>query len=760
VSVERQGERRRLDPALVEHASDGICIIDRSGAMLETNARLGEMLGYEPGELRGANIRDFITPEDLAAQPLMISRVLHGERLLIERRLCRKDGSFLTAEISTKRVDTERLHAVVRDVSRRVEAERALRDSEARFRQILGHLPHVFFLGDPASGHLIYLSPPFERVFGVPADAYRLRPEALMERIHPADRDRVRQVVARHTEGASTEADFRIVRPDGAVRWIRAHAFPVRSAHGQVARVAGIAEDVTEQREAARALQESERRLRAVIRGAPVVLFALDAAGIFTLCEGKGLETIGRTPDELVGRSVYDLYGDGTDIVRGVRRALEGVEVQYVTTTEDVTWEIRISPVLAADGSVQSLIGVATDTTEQTRAAKERQQIELRMRQAQKLESLGVLAGGIAHDFNNLLTGVLANAGLARARLPADDPAHDIVEQVEHAAQRAADLTNQLLAYSGQGRFQITRIRLHLLVEEMAALLTTVISKDTSLAFDFDGAASDVEGDAAQLQQLVMNLITNASEACDKAGGHIVLRVTDEHVRDPEGATGWIGEPPPSGRYVVLEVRDTGEGMDARTQQRIFDPFFTTKGTRRGLGLAAVLGIIRGHKGAVQLLSELGGGTTFRVLIPSAGPPREEVQLSPASPSEWRGGGTILVVDDEEIVRDVTRLALEDAGFTVVGAAEGEEAIRVVKEDGGDLALVILDLTMPGLSGEEVFFEIHRLRPGLPVVLCSGYSEQEAAAHLAGEGLAGFLQKPFRATELLAKVQQVLEPRA
>lgn len=398
----------------------------------------------------------------------------------------------------------------------------------------------------------------------------------------------------------------------------------------------------------------------------------------------------------------------------------------------------------------------ALDTTDLVRAEEERRRLDLQVQQTQKLESLGVLAGGIAHDFNNLLVAILGNAGLALMELPPESPAWQTVLAIETAAQRAAELTRQMLAYSGKGKFVIEQLNLSRVVEEMAHLLEISVSKRAVLKYRFAPDLPAIEGDATQLRQVIMNLITNASDAIGDRSG--VISVSTGLI-DADAAylkTAYMDDDLPEGQYVYLEVADTGIGMDAETAARIFDPFFTTKFTGRGLGLAAVLGIVRSHRGAIKLSTVPGRGTTFTILFPAAGPPAPPGPApAPETASAPLPRAVILVVDDDETVRAVTRRMLELSGFTVLLAADGAEAVALYRERPG-IDLVLLDLTMPAMDGEETFRELRRLDPGVRVILTSGYSEQDAADRFAGTGLAGFIQKPYRPQDLIEKVRVAL----
>ncbi|MEO9255990.1 MAG: ATP-binding protein, partial [Tepidiformaceae bacterium] len=386
-----------------------------------------------------------------------------------------------------------------------------------------------------------------------------------------------------------------------------------------------------------------------------------------------------------------------------------------------------------------------------------------------KLESLGILAGGIAHDFNNLLVGILGNAGLALAEVPASSPARTTLEDIQTAGRRAADLARQMLAYSGKGRFVIQQLALNALVAEMTHLLGVSISKGALLTCNFTTPLPLVEGDATQLRQVIMNLVVNASDAIGDGEGVIKVSTGVIHAERADLAQAYLAPDLPEGDYVFLDVLDSGSGMTRQTMARIFDPFFTTKFTGRGLGLAAVLGIVRGHRGAIKVTSEPGRGTTFRLLLPATREVPEEVAALESNEPErsaeereqqWRGSGTILVVDDESGVRAVTGRALKRFGFEVIQAADGESGLDCFAERAADIVCVLLDMTMPRMSGEETFLKMHRQWPNVPVILMSGYSEVDTSPGFLDRGLAGFIQKPYDILTLKDTIRTVLSQAA
>jgi signal transduction histidine kinase/HAMP domain-containing protein len=425
-----------------------------------------------------------------------------------------------------------------------------------------------------------------------------------------------------------------------------------------------------------------------------------------------------------------------------------GKEQHLEVEARGILWDAHWIPV-----SEDLYMHFAFDVTKSKRAEEEKRGLERQVQQAQKLESLGVLAGGIAHDFNNLLMVVLGHAELALKEISPMSAARGSLAEITTAARRAADLCRQMLAYAGKASFTLERVGLRDLVEEMAHLLKTAISKKAILNLNLERGLPPIEADPSQIRQIAMNLIINASEAISDRSGVITVsvgatRCDEEYLRKTE-----LREALTPGLYVHLEVTDTGGGMDAETRSRIFEPFFSTKFTGRGLGLAAVLGIVHAHKGALKVYSEPGKGTTFKILFPALTDGEDATRSpEPSSLADWRGQGTILLVDDEESLIALGARMLEHLGFTVLTATDGLQAADLYRKRGKEIDLVLMDLTMPHMDGAEAFGELRRLNPDVRVVLASGYSHEDVASRFAEKGLDGVLQKPYS----LAKLREAL----
>jgi PAS domain S-box-containing protein len=456
---------------------------------------------------------------------------------------------------------------------------------------------------------------------------------------------------------------------------------------------------------------------------------------------------------ELQDDGEVDLVGTDSPIWLGVplrtRQEVFGVVAVQRYDQASVYTERHLEVMTFVSGTIAAAI-------ERMRAQEERRELEEQMRHAQKLESLGVLAGGIAHDFNNLLTGIMGNADLALMTAAEETSVGKSLKEIKKSAERAAELSRQMLAYSGRGNFVIEPIDLNDVLAEMSNLLEVSISKKATLRCDLAGGLPSVVGDATQVRQVIMNLITNASDAIGDAEGIIRLSTGVVECSQSDLAECYAGSELPAGTYAYVEVADSGCGMSEDTLQRIFDPFFTTKFTGRGLGLAAALGIMRGHGGGIRVESEEGRGTVFRILLPTDGSQASSQEAPVVERPTVASEGVVLLVDDEETVRLVGASMLEQSGFSVVTAADGSEAVDYFREHQDEIGCVLLDLTMPRMDGRETFDELRRIRSDVRVVLSSGYSEQEVYGRFAGQGIAGFVQKPYLMDRLVGEVQRAM----
>jgi PAS domain S-box-containing protein len=519
------------------------------------------------------------------------------------------------------------------------------------------------------------------------------------------------------------------------------------------------------------ALREGEERLQMVLKGGDLGMWDMDLRKNEIVFNERSARILGYRLDEIDSRVEWWSERVHPDDFAEVNRLFEAhvegrsefFETEHRVRTKHGQWTwIYVRGAVVErdeDGTPGRVTGTQLDVNDRRQADTERRALEAQFQHAQKLESLGVLAGGIAHDFNNLLTGIMGNANLALLDLPVNSSTRENVVEIERASLRAAELCKQMLAYSGRGSFVIEKINLSEMVQEMAHLLEVSTSKKAVLKYHFADKLPFVEADVTQMRQVAMNLITNASEAIGDANGVITVSTGSMICDRGYLQNVYLDDELPEGQYVFMEVADNGCGMEAETEKRIFDPFFTTKFTGRGLGLSAVLGIVRGHRGAIKIYSESGEGTTFKVLFPASDEPETDFQRPQASGAgnEWKGSGTVLVVDDNETVRDVAKRMLTRMGFDVLMAVDGTAAIGLFERRKEEIVCVLLDLTMPQMDGVECFRELRRIKPEVRVILSSGYNEKEATQRFTGKGLAGFVQKPYVSGILSKKLRDILE---
>jgi PAS domain S-box-containing protein len=543
--------------------------------------------------------------------------------------------------------------------------------------------------------------------------------------------------------------------PDGRELYLT--ALPIKGPDGRPFEVLSQVQDLTN----LEVVRRAKDRLQTVISGAPIVLFAVDREGIFTLSEGKGLEALGLAPGEAVGKSAYHLYRDAPSIVASIQRALAGATVTDFVELGTLAYDTYYVPLRDPDGSIRGVIGVATDITERRRAERALQESEEKLRHAQRLESVGSLAGGVAHDFNNLLTAMFGHLHFLRDKLGASEELRAEVDAVEHAANRAATLTRQLLAFSRKQVLQLRAVDLNAVVAGMEPMLKRLIGEDVELMTQLGAKRPWIRADAGQVEQVVINLVVNARDAMPE-GGRVVLETRDVAPSFGPGEAG-EGDPihpgsEPTGSRVGLIVRDTGRGMDAATLERAFEPFFTTKavGEGTGLGLSTVYGIVKQSEGEVFVTSAAGEGATFTLHFPSAPEPEMDEPRTGTLPVLTPGHETILLVEDEPMVRDLFRDVLEASGYRVIEAANGIEALEAAARFGGGIDLLVTDVIMPGMAGGELVRRMAELRPATRVLYVSGYTDDALVRRGVIEAGASFLQKPCMPDELSRVVRQIL----
>jgi PAS domain S-box-containing protein len=526
--------------------------------------------------------------------------------------------------------------------------------------------------------------------------------------------------------------------------------------------------DISDRKRMEQALRESEATFRAHVENSFDVIFTLNAAGTFVFVSPAWERHFGYPVSEVMGQS-FAPFVHPDDIQPCVEY------LKWVLTTGQ-SGTSPVYRVKCADDSMRSFvangrpytdtkgellfIGVGHDVTDQLQAEQDRLEFERQLLHTQKLESLGVLAGGIAHDFNNLLMAILGNVELAALKLPLNSSANELLEQATLAANRAADLTSRLLAYSGKGVFVINRLNLNEFATENITLFRAAVPRTVSIDLNLSPEIPHIMGDIAQIQQIVMNLITNAAESIETLPGHITLSTGLQICDQLCLSMSRLEERPAPGSFVYLEVCDNGAGMNEQIQDRIFDPFFTTKFTGRGLGMSAVLGIVRAHSGALFLDSSLAMGTTIRVIFPvDVTPPEPKTGFTVAATpvaDESSLSGTALIVDDEKSVLKICVTMVNQCGLRTITAVDGASAINIFRRQCDEIDLVLMDLTMPNMDGIEAMNELRSIKPDIKIILSSGFNEQEIDERISLQAPSGFIRKPYLLKSLEAELRRVM----
>ena len=556
--------------------------------------------------------------------------------------------------------------------------------------------------------------------------------------------------------------EYPFITLKGQRKWLLNNSYLVHDQASGLEAVQVVLHDITERKQADEALQDALSRFEAVIENTPLVAIqGFDRDGVVRHWNRTSEQFYGYSAAEMIGQPITGrlLRDEAADQFERTLRTIwetgqpaEPREWSVESKNGDTRWIYSSMFPVAQQGAVAEVFCMDVDITASRRSAMDQRRLETQLQHTQRLESLGVLAGGVAHEFNNLLMGILGHAELAL--LTMDDAGHleSHLRQVVRSTERAAELTRQLLTYSGQGSFFFHPVDLSSLIKDVAHLCAVSQSKKVELRYELAQDLPLIDGDAAQLHQVVLNLVSNAGEAIGEENGEILIRTGVVECDRVFLAEARYAENSPEGRYVYLEVSDSGRGMDEETLARIFDPFFTTKFIGRGLGLAAAIGIVRAHQGFIHTESIPGKGSKFTILFPETH--RREIPMRPVT--QTHGKGLILLVDDEKEVRTVIREFLEQAGYEVLTAADGVEAVKIFEEAADEITLVLLDVKMPRMDGEEAFGIMRGIRPDIRVVLSSGYGEQDAMQRFKGKGITGFVQKPYHAKALLVRLQEIL----
>jgi len=759
----RESEDRYRD--LVEHSHDLLCTHDLEGKLLSVNPAVLRIGGYSKDELLGMNFGDFLAPEVRgqfgnylteiqakgAASGVMLVQTKGGERRLWEYH----------NTLRTEGIATPIVRGMARDITEHKKAEKALQDSENRYRTLVENSNDGIALvkGD---AHL-YVNLKFLEIFGY-NHFEEIVEKPISITIHPDDRDRVVEMVrGRQTkEGEPSKYEFKGIRKDGSIVYIEVAA--TKTTYQGEAVSLSYHRDITERRRAEEALQKSEEKYRTILENIEDGYFEVDIAGNFTFFNDSLCRLLGYSRDEMMGMNNRQ-YTDNEN----AQKLYQTFNRVYRTgkPTKEFDWEIirkegtkrsiEASVSLIKDPSDNRIgfRGIVRDVTERKRIEQEKTTLEEQLRQSQKIEAIGRLAGGIAHDFNNLLTVIKGYSQLSLQELKEDVPLRGNIEEIKRASDKAADLTRQLLAFSRRQILEMKVLDLNTALRDMDKMLHRLIGEDIELVTVLTDDLGRVKTDPGWVEQIIMNLAVNARDAMPSVGK---LTIETANVElDGAYARNHIAVTP--GRYVMLSVSDTGVGMTPEVRQQVFEPFFTTKekGKGTGLGLSTVYGIVKQSGGNIWVYSEPGQGTTFKIYLPRVDEPLEELKEKVVKEELPHGSETILLVEDEEVVRKLAVRILKRQGYTVLEGSHGNEAIDVCKQHKGPVHLLLTDVVMPHMSGRQLAEQLKQVCQGFKVLYMSGYTDNAITHHGVLEEGINYLQKPFTVDGLARKVREVLD---
>jgi PAS domain S-box-containing protein len=759
-----------LARALFEESGDALFLLDpETDRLIEVNPVVLRLTGFSRAEILQFPATHFFRFESSGGHQRLRgafskTMVFHSQDGYLLRT---KEEKWVPVNITVSRlhVQPRTLGLIIaRDDRDRRQALTQARRVEAELRAVLGSSPAALWSAERAPGpdvHLgwqfRYVSPLLARIAGRSSD-YFDNPFKWSEVVHPADREAYRTALRRLLTGTATDVEqqYRVQAMDGAVRWIRDRLQVVRDASGRPQRLDGCLVDFTEQRQAEEALRQSEQRFRALVEKSRDGIMLIDERGFIRYATPASRLAFGYEPGELVGKDFFDLISPAD---RSSTRKCLTIAGKYAG--EDVAHTFHAA---AADGTPRTIEMNACNRLDDPsvralvvnyRDVTERNQLEEQLRQSHKLEAVGRLAGGIAHDFNNLLTVILGNLELVRSGIAGDEEP-ELLKSTERAARQAADLTKQMLGFARRQPLRTATLDLNAIVQEAVGLLRRTIDPRIAIRLQTAADLRPVAVDPVQIQQVLMNLCLNARDAMAE-GGTLTVETANADVPRPPG----VDSEAPEGGFVRVSVSDTGVGMTEEVRTKIFEPFFTTKdvGQGTGLGLAVVYGVARAHGGWVDCSSTPGVGSRFDVYLPR-GKTSDELAaesgfqiLAPA-----RGSGeVILLADDEPMVRSLAQTALERQGYRVLLAGDGAEAVEVFQREGGRIALVVLDMSMPVMSGHQASAAIRKRAPRTKILFASGHPLSDIAPD---DPISGFLHKPYTPSSLAIAVRKMLDATA
>jgi PAS domain S-box-containing protein len=749
-----------LITATLESTADGIMVVDTAGNIQKYNQRFLEVWRLS---------EDFVkSNDDMQIRLHMLNQIKDPDRVIKETEelydhqeidnhsvMELEDGRIVERYSRPQKVEGETVGRVIsfRDITERRRAEEAIRASEANYRAIFDSANDAIFIHDIETGEIRDFNQRACEMFGYTRDEMRmLDVNGLSTGESPHTQQDALRLIDRASKGEPQLVEWKAKHKSGRVFWAEVS---IKSAViGGNDCMLAILREINERKLAEEALRENKQRLSNTLNAVPDMVYELALDGTVLYANDIASETLGIPLETLGEITLLDLLDEESlqTASKEIQRILETGEPSHNVKYNLKACDGQIIPVeahavvLERKNQEPTILGVARDITE-------KKLLEQQLLQAQKMESIGTLAGGIAHDFNNILGGILGYASFMKSKIETDHPFFKYLDTIERSSTRAAELTAQLLGFARGGKYDTKPLNLNEAVIETLDIIERTIDKSISIETQMSESLPTITADGGQLQQVLMNLFINAADSMP-AGGRLTIE-TDTEILSEEYARLHMGAK--SGSYVRLAVTDTGIGMDKETQKRIFEPFFTTKkeGKGTGLGLSMVYGVVKNHEGYIAVYSELGHGTTFKIYLPVSG--EAESARTPEAPAPHGRGELILVVDDEEPIRDFTKDVLEGNGYRVILAEDGVQAVRICEEYDGNISLVVLDMVMPKMGGHETFLRMRASNPKIRALLSTGYSQNSEAQAILDSGVKGFIQKPYQPNALLSKVRSVID---
>ena len=758
--------------SLVENISDVIYELDNQGVITYISPVVRDVMGYEPADIVGKNFIDFVHKDDRSRLIERFSELLKGIEYPSDYRVIDKAGDVRWIRTRTRPIMTDHVASGARgtmmDITERKRTEDALRTSRLQLAEAMDLARIVYWERDTGTDEFIF-NDPFYTFYGTTAaqeGGYRMTSEEYARRfVHPDDIPLINQ--GRENRLSSEEHEFsyefehRIIRRDGEVRHILVRIRSAKDAKGRTVRVYGANQDITERKEAAEALREGEDRFRKVFDESPIGMVMVDSDYRFVRANAAFCGMFGYTEQELTSLTFKDITHSehiARDVLR-VGELLNGkiplyrTEKRYVRKDNKIVWgSSTVSTARDKDGRFLYFLAMVEDITQRKLAEKEKEALESRLLQAQKMEAIGTLAGGIAHDFNNILAGIIGFTEMVLDETPSESPAYRHLGLVLKSGMRGRDLVRQILAFSRKSDYERNPLSMSSIVDETVKLLRASLPTTIELMANLAATSDTVYANPTEIQQIVMNLCTNAAYAMREGGGQLSITLTDIDVKPGSPLESSLA----AGPHVQLTVKDTGTGIDAKVMKRIFEPFFTTKeaGQGTGMGLAVTYGIVKSLKGDIIVRSSRKMGTVFQILLPKISP-----ETPPERPAEDipRGRERILFVDDEKVLADLGKTQLEKLGYKVTAMTDSIKALKTFLKNPSRFDLVFTDQTMPEIPGLDLAQKLLTIRPDIPIILCTGHSDAVSPETAKEAGIRGFLMKPLAKREMAQAIRRVLD---